>query len=72
MLNNYHLSFDLCNRFTNTFIEKNIYWHLGYIHTKPELSLSDLFFFSSSQEMSAYTKTTQNDVVYMPDQYVVL
>ncbi len=44
--------------------------NLGYVHTKPELSLSDLV----SRNICVHTtmKPTQNHVVYMPDQYVVL
>ncbi len=33
---------------------------LGYIHTKPELSLSNLFF-PSSQEISTYTRNHETD-----------
>ncbi len=44
----------------------------GYIHTKPELSLSDLFFHLVSRIICVHMKPTQNDVVYMSDQYVAL
>ncbi len=56
-----------------------------FIHMKPEISLSYNNFFSFWKEIlltwfrfKKYLrthkplKTTQNDVVYMPDQYVVL
>ncbi len=38
-------------------------------HTKPELSLSDFFFL---RNICVHTKLPQNDVVYMPEQYVAL
>jgi len=47
----------------------------GHIHTKPELSLSNLFFFPHLKKYLRTHETTEtdwNDVVYMPDQYVAL
>ncbi len=46
----------------------------GYVHTKPELSLSDLFFPRLKKYLRIHetTKPTQNDVVYMSDQHVAL